>query len=124
VANQTTALRGQFLVPNTEGSTRFRYVPLTDAAGNIQTLDLEGLKTLRLTANEVRMCPVLGEQVGDLQLNWMLFIPKTNAASSGPWIASAKPSRDSVNFAPDGTVEIIVLNRGTAVQTNSIQLRF
>ena len=54
---QGTVLRGQFLVPNTESWTRWRYVPLTDAAGNVQTLNLAGLRTLRLTANEVRRTP-------------------------------------------------------------------
>jgi len=37
-SNQATVLRGEFLVPNNQGLTRFRYVPLTDSAGNLQTL--------------------------------------------------------------------------------------
>src|SRR5439155_3341203 len=43
-SNQTLAARGLFLVPNTGSSSRFRYVPLTDAAGNLQTLTLAGVK--------------------------------------------------------------------------------
>src|SRR5437867_13391267 len=46
-SNQTTEVRGQFLLPNTGSSSRFRYVPLTDGAGNIQTLNLAGVRTLR-----------------------------------------------------------------------------
>jgi hypothetical protein len=121
---QALALRGQFLVPNTESWTRWRYVTLTDAAGNPQTLDLQAVKTLRLTANEVRRAVTPIVKIGDLQLNWMLFVPTTNAASSGPWIASAKPSKNSANFHPAGTVELIILDRGTAVVPGSIQLRF
>ncbi len=121
--NQTTALRGQFLVPNTESWTRWRYVPLTDGAGNVQTLSLSGVRTLRLTANEVRRDHQLIE-LGDLQFNWMLLVPTNGAVSSKPWIASAKPSKNSVNFDPAGTVKIVILNRGTAVVPGGIQLRF
>src|SRR5207249_4701244 len=45
-------------------------------------------------------------------------------ASSGPWIASAKHSKNSVNFHPAGTVQIVILNRGTAVTPDGIQSRF
>ena len=121
--NQTTALRGQFLVPNTESWTRWRYVPLTDGAGNVQTLNVAGLRTLRLTANEVRRTSAIIE-LGDLQLNWMMLVPTGAAVSTGPWIASATPSKDSVNFDPAGTVKIVILDRGTAVVPGSIQLRF
>ena len=123
-STQTLALRGQFLVPNTESWTRWRYVPLTDGAGNLQTLALQGVKTVRLTANEVRGAHTQLVDIGDLQLNWVLFVPTTNAASTGPWIASAKPSKNSANFPPAGTVELIILDRGTAVVPGSIQLRF
>jgi len=121
--NQTTALRGQFLVPNTESWTRWRYVPLTDGAGSVQTLNVAGLRTLRLTANEVRRTHSLIE-LGDLQLNWMLLVPTNGPVSTGPWIASAKPSKDSANFDPAGTVQIVILDRGTAVVPGGIQLRF
>jgi hypothetical protein len=121
--SQTLALHGQFLVPNTESWTRWRYVPLTDGAGNVQTLNVGGLRTLRLTANEVRRTHSLIE-LGDLQLNWMMLVPTNGSVSTGPWIASAKPSKDSTNFDPVGTVNIVILNRGTAVVPGSVQLRF
>jgi len=77
-----------------------------------------------LTANEARRAVTQPIDIGDLQLNWLLLVPTSAAASSGPWIASAKPSKNSANFHPAGTVEIIVLDRVTAVVAGSIQLRF
>src|ERR1051325_5056633 len=129
--DQVKVLRGQFLVPNTQGLTRWRYVPLTDEAGNLQTIHLGGTgvtNTLRLTANQVRdgITPVQdGDRIGDLQLNWILFVPVTNSASSQPFIASASPSANSDNFGPKAAVNIVILNRSTAVSCpGSIQLRF
>src|SRR5437867_3390276 len=54
----------------------------------------------------------------------MVWVPTSGPVSTGPWIASAKPSKDSVNFDPAGTVKIVILDRGTAVVPGSIQLRF
>src|SRR5438552_19075500 len=85
-SNQTLASRGQFLVPNTESWTRWRYVPLTDAAGNVQTLSFSGTNTVRLTANEARRAHTQPIDIGDLHLNWLLLVPTSAAASSGPWI--------------------------------------
>jgi hypothetical protein len=53
--NQTKVLKGMFLVPNTGSSSRFRYVPLTDAAGNQLVLDFTSTatspsNTFRMTA--------------------------------------------------------------------------
>ncbi|MBI3849471.1 MAG: hypothetical protein HY298_04150 [Verrucomicrobia bacterium] len=120
--NQTTALKGQFLVPNTASWTRFRYVPLTDAAGNLQKLALSGTNTLRLTANQVRHGNTVGIDLGDLQLNWLLFVPVAPGLQ-GPYIASALPSQNSESFNPDGTIQIVILNRDTAVVPVGIQLR-
>src|SRR5205807_2246985 len=111
LSNQSTALRGQFLVPNTESLTRWRYVPLTDAAGNPETLQLGGIQTLRLTANQPRTDGVISV----LQLNWILFVPTAAQASTGPWIASAYPTREASNFYPDATMNFVILNRGTSV---------
>ncbi len=149
-SNQTTVLRGQFLVPNTASITRFRYVPLTDGAGNLQTIHLEDVKTLRLTAYEAFKEGVLDS--GDLQLNWILFVPTTAPASSGPWVGYAYPSANSEKFSPDGAGTLVslpdrqspnahpfgptaaygpnapatfmILDRGTPVATNTIQLKF
>jgi len=67
LSNQTTAIRGEFLVPKTGGSSRFRYVPLTDAAGNVQTLTLGGVQTFRLTDLESSQQNAL--EVSELALN-------------------------------------------------------
>src|SRR5207249_9946000 len=120
-SNQTTAVRGQFLVPNTGSSSRFRYVPLTDGAGNIQTLSLAGVRTLRLTALEASQKNVI--DVGDLQLNYMLFVP-AGAPSTGPFIAYASPAAGTVLFDPEGTAQISIVNRGTSVNAGSIQIKF
>src|SRR5205823_5053974 len=84
----------------------------------------QGIRTMRLTANEVRRAITAAVDMGDLQLNWILFVPTPAAASSGPWLASAKPSRNSANFSPAGQVELVILDRGTAVVPGGIQLRF
>ena len=110
-SNQTTSIRGQFLVPNTGSSSRFRYVPLTDAAGNHQTLSISGLRTFRLTADQVRWDTHLG--AGDLELNYLLFVPTSESPSSGCWLSSAFPSADSDNFGPDSAVNVTILNRDT-----------
>jgi hypothetical protein len=120
-SNQTTAVRGQFLVPSTGSSSRFRYVPLTDGAGNIQTLSLAGIRTLRLTALEASQKNVL--DVGDLQLNYMLFVPAA-APSTGPFIGYASPATGTVVFDPEGTVQVSIVNRGTSVNAGSIQMKF
>src|SRR6266481_2785575 len=125
-SNQTTVLRGEFLVPNTQGLTRFRHVPLTDSAGNVQTLALNGTNTLRLTMNQERTGKTPADDfIGDIQLNWILFVPTTAPASAAPFIASASPSANSDNASPTPTVNIVVLNRTTSVSCpGSIQLWF
>jgi hypothetical protein len=120
-SNQTTEVRGQFLVPNTGSSSRFRYVPLTDGAGNIQTLSLAGVRTLRLTTLEASQKNVI--DVGDLQLNYLLFVPAATA-NTGPFIAYASPAAGTVAFDPEGIAQISIVNRGTSVNAGSIQLKF
>ena len=119
-SNQTMALRGQFLVPNTGGSSRFRYIPLTDSAGNIQTLNLSGVRTHRLTDLESSQKNTLN--VGDLQLNYLLFVPAPAPGTLRPFVAYANPAGGTVMFDPEGTVEIHILNRDTAVTTASLRL--
>src|SRR5439155_8289564 len=114
---QTLAIRGEFLVPNTSGSTRFRYVPLSDGAGNLLTLNLAGLKTLRLTElDSSQLNPV---EVGDLQMNYLLFVPATAAPSPRlPWIAFASPPSGAANADPDLNLKAVILNADTSVNTS------
>lgn len=120
---QTLAIRGEFLVPNTSGSTRFRYVPLTDAAGNLLTLNLAGVKTLRLT--ELDSSQLNSVEVGDLQMNYLLFVPAAAAPSPRlPWIAFASPPSGAVNADPDLNLKVVILNADTSVNAGSIVLRF
>ena len=122
MSNQTTVIRGQFLVPNTGGSSRFRYVPLTDAAGNVQTLTLSGTNTFRLTDLESSQRNSL--DVSDLYLNNFLFVPVLAPGTLRPFIAHASPAGGTALFDPEGTVQITILNRDTTVTTGSIELRF
>jgi hypothetical protein len=123
--NQAKVLRGNFLVPNTGSSTRFRYVPLTDAAGNPQVLDFSGLKTFRMTAlggfDSERLHG--GDDNGSLQPTYFLFMPTTAPAPQTPWIASASPSPNATDVSVQPTVQIIILNRATSVSAGA-QLRF
>src|ERR1041384_7540602 len=128
--NQTTALVGQFMVPNTGSSSRYRYVPLTDAAGNMQTLAISGVTTFRLTANQVRPQNIAGDEIGDLELNYILFMPTTAAPSTGAWIGSAFPSPNSDNFGSGvsnffnggSAVTVNILKRSTTVTPSSVAL--
>ena len=121
-SNQTTVLRGQFLVPNTLSSSRFRYVPLTDAAGNIQTVNLSGVKTHRLTVLEASQKNTIG--AGDIQLNYLLYVPAPAPGTQRAFVGYASPAGGTAMFDPQGTVQIHIINRDTAVSLSSVQLSF
>ena len=125
-SNQTTVVRGLFLVPNTGGSSRMRYIPLTDAAGNIRTLSLTAaVKTFRVTDLESSQANTL--DVGDLQLNYLLFLPASAASSpQRPFVGYASPAGGTVIFDPEGTAQISIVNpdSGTSVNPGSVQLKF
>ncbi|PYJ05165.1 MAG: hypothetical protein DME25_08890, partial [Verrucomicrobia bacterium] len=110
-------------MPNTGGSTRYRYTPLTDGAGNQLTLNLSGVRTLRLT--ELESLQFNSLEVGDLQMNYLLFLPATAAPSPRlPRIAFASPGKGAENADPDPNLNISILNADTAVVAGSIVLRF
>lgn len=125
-SNQVVAIRGNFLVPNTGSSTRFRYVPLSDAVGNQRVLSLSGVQTLRLTA--------LGgfdsdrqhgkDDNGGLQPTYFLFLPTTDPVPTQPWIALISPAPGATDADPQPTIQVVILNGSTSVNTNSIVLRF
>jgi len=124
--NQTTALRGNFLVPNTGSSTRFRYVPLTDAVGNPQVISFAGLTTFRMTAlgglDSDRQHG--GDDFGSLEPTYFLFVPAATPAPTTPWVAVASPSAGATDVPLQPTVQIVILNRTTSVNCpGSIQLR-
>ncbi|PWU09202.1 MAG: hypothetical protein C5B50_27750 [Verrucomicrobia bacterium] len=125
--NQTKVLRGEFLVPNTGSSTRFRYVPLTDAAGNPQVLGFSGVRTFRMTAlggfDSNRSHG--GDDNGSVQPTYFLFLPTAAPASQAPFIAFASPSANATDVSITPTVQIIICNRATSVNCpGSIQLSF
>jgi hypothetical protein len=125
ISNQVNTLVGQFLVPNTGSSTRYRYVPLSDAAGNPLVLGLSGVKSFRLTPTGGFDSERLhgGDDNGSLQPNYILFVPTTTTPPSLPWLASAAPSSGATGVTLQPTIQLIILNRTTHVNTGSIVLR-
>ena len=118
-AGKSIALEG----PTVVGSDPDVRLPLTDSAGNVQTLNLSGVRTLRLTDLESSQKNTI--TVSDLQLNYLLFVPAP--APVGPqraFIGYASPAGGTVLFDPEGTVEIRILNRDTSVSSSGIQLQF
>src|SRR5438132_7258536 len=124
--NQEKILRGNFLVPNTGSSTRFRYVQLTDAAGNPLVVDFSGLRTFRLTPlgglDSDRQHG--GDDNGSLQPTYFLFLPTTDPAPQTPFLALASPGVNAQDVPVQPTVQLTILNRTTSVSIGSIQLRF
>src|SRR5205085_1846770 len=121
--NQTKSLRGNFLVPSTGSSSRFRYVPLTDAVGNPVVLDFAGIKTFRMTALG-GLVRANNDNLGSLQPTYFLFLPTADAAPQTPWLTYASPSGNAVDVDPQPTLQMIILNRTTSVSLGSIQLNF
>ncbi|MBI3849212.1 MAG: hypothetical protein HY298_02815 [Verrucomicrobia bacterium] len=113
--NQSKSIRGYFVIPNTGSSTRYRYVPLTDAVGQPRVLNLAGVRTLRNT--------YLGG-ADELELNYLFFTPATSVPPvNRPWIANATPFPGALKADPTSDVQIIILNADTQVNPGSIQLR-
>lgn len=121
--NQTKSIRGLFLVPNTISSTRFRYVPLSDAVGNPQLVSAADVRTFRLTALDPTIFVIGGVETSDIQLNYLLFLPATNAPGNlPPWVAFASPGADADDVHPEAQISLAILDRDTAVDPASIRL--
>jgi hypothetical protein len=76
--DQSTQELGVFKVHNMNMRSIYRYVPLTNDEGNLMTLDLDGVETLRLTMGG-------GPDTSDeptIALNYLVFIPHTEVAVS------------------------------------------
>ena len=124
--NQTTVLHGNFLVPNTGSSTRFRHIPLTDAFGNPIVLAFSGVHTFRST-------PLGGfdsnrqhgqDDNGSFQPTYFLFLPTANAAPTTPFVALVSPAPNTTDASVQSAVQAIILNRTTSVNLSSIHLSF
>lgn len=78
--NQTTAPLGAFQIATTGNAGVFAYTPLTDAGGNIATVALSGVQTLRLTAVTAN---------DNVNLNFLVLVP---APAALPNPVFGKPS--------------------------------
>lgn len=119
--NQTAHPAGVFLVPNTGGTNRYVYVPLTDASGQTEiSVPLSGLNTLRLTALNAPA------QMG---LNFLVLL-QGGESLIPPVVELQTPAADAVYpegaavpiaftaTDADGTVTQAVVVVSTATQTN------
>lgn len=71
--NQTASPLGVFNVPSTGIINNYRYVPLTDANGNLSVLTLSGTNTVRLTMGGA----ATNVTQYTLALNYLAFVPAT-----------------------------------------------
>ncbi|MBU6399854.1 MAG: hypothetical protein KGS61_06010 [Verrucomicrobia bacterium] len=83
--NQTNTAVGPFLVPSTGMRSIYQYVPLTDAQGNLKTVSLSGTNTFRLTLAD----PASDTINGAMAMNYLVFVPATNAAPASVALQSA-----------------------------------
>jgi hypothetical protein len=111
--NQTTASLGTFSVPNS-GAVH-TYVQLKDAFGANLVLNLSGVQTLRLTAPEASL---------NLQLNYLVLAALTASVTNPPVVGFTTPASNSTTAIPDAPIKVAIVNRDTAVATNTINFRF
>jgi hypothetical protein len=112
---QTVSLLGSFL-GKTSGFT-FRNVPLTDGSGlNKVPVRLSGRTTLR-----VRQITADTSSSTHYQ-NYLVFVPLQDAGVQRALITSVQPSPDSTVETVTPSVTVVLQNRDTTVDTNSIVL--
>ncbi|MBI3849711.1 MAG: carbohydrate-binding protein [Verrucomicrobia bacterium] len=111
--NQTTAFLGTFPVPNSGGA--HTYARLRDAFGSNLVVNLSGVQTLRLTAPDASL---------DLQENYLVLVPLVSAVTNPPVVGFTSPAPNSTNGLPDALIVIGIVNRDTAVVTNTINYQF
>ena len=110
--NQTTSFLGTFSTPS---GTGYAYAQLSDAFGKPLVLNLSGVQTLRLTAPDASI---------NLQLNYLVFAPASGAVANPPVVGFASPAPNSTSLLPDAPIQIGIVNRDTAVVTNTIKFLF
>ncbi len=97
---------------STTGSiSPFRYYPVIDVQGNEVVMRLAGPQTLRFT-----------QIAGGFNVNYYLFAPVNNPGALPPYIASATPYPGAIGVVPDGLIHVVIADRDSRTQTNSIQL--
>jgi hypothetical protein len=83
--NQTLAPQGPFLVPTTGIRSTYRFVPLTDSAGNLKSVSLSGTNTFRLTMADPKSDTTRFATV----LNYLVFVPTASAPPATVVLQSA-----------------------------------
>lgn len=112
--NQTTSPLGVFNVSNSGMTVNFQYVPLVDNNGNVASISLDGLQTLRTTFGG---SPTNVTQY-TMTVNYLLFVPA--AAVATPTLTLEAADTVSGNFAAmtsaviDTTAKTITIARPTS----------
>src|SRR5260370_19527762 len=116
MTDQTTVPLGSFL-GNASGFEAYRNVPLTDGIGRNLVVRLSGETTLRVSQR------LTGNDDAILRQNYLVFIPAADPGKLRAFVSDVRPvPGESVNsVVPVVTARIV--DRGTAVNTNSIQLQ-
>jgi len=118
--NQSTAILGTFAA-STTGIGLFDNVPLTDGPGNPMVLRLPGsLDTLRLTTIVSGGADL---DTGNLQQNYMVFVPVSDPGTLRPVISLVTPLANSVLASAAATVTATIANRDTSVVVGTIGMK-
>lgn len=113
--DQTVTKLGSFNA--TTSGFQFRNVPLTDAVGQHKVVvHLSGSTTLRL--HQISSEP----SDGNIYQNYIMFVPVADAGLQRPTVESATPLAGSTVTTVGPTVQAVIRNHDTTVNTNSIVL--
>jgi len=108
---QTVDLLGEFNSPPTGNWDTFHFVPMRDASGNLASLRLEGVQTLRYTKMPV-----------DSDINYLAFVV-ADVPFVAASIASVEPRVDS-DYARAPKVTAVIRNEDSAVVPSTVRLFF
>jgi len=97
-SNQTTQLAGSFADPNAAGWTVWHWVPLLDTNGQLATISLGGVETIKLTSN------------AGLNANFYIFVPVLQAVHL---TASISGTSISLHFPTQTNATYTVLYRSS-----------
>jgi len=115
VPNQTTTLLGSFQGELT--GFQYRNFPLVDAAGLPVVVTLNGVATLRLH----QATPDPGD--GARFLNYLVFVPAPDPGLQRAKVISVIPANGSTVRSVRPVIQAEIVNRDTAVQFDTVQLR-
>jgi hypothetical protein len=111
--NQPGAVLGQFNCPQTGGTQRYTFVPLTDFFSQPVLINFGGTNTFRTT-------DIGGNS--SYNLGYMVLIGVTNSGVLRPYLTSGFPYPGATGVNPLNQVQFAIANRQTSVNPASIQL--